>query len=489
MSIKVLMKTKNLKEILSGVEFTEKTGIKDCPINQIIYDSRKANPQSLFIAIKGFKTDGHNFLKQVAAQGVPAAIVEYKDPQLPLDQYQVKDSRLELARISANFFKPELEKVKLVGITGTNGKTTTSFLIRSIMENAGLKSGLIGTISYHVADHAIKAWNTTPESVDLCTMIYDMYTKNQRGCVLEVSSHALALKRVEYLKFAVAVFTNLTQDHLDFHANMEDYYTAKKHLFTLLSPKGQAVINSTDAYGKRLGQELPQNLIDFGFSSPAKIYPLNWESTISGLHLAVHTPVGDIDLHSALVGKFNIENILAAVSAGLAMNYDLKTIKRGIEKIKAVPGRLEIIRTGQDKSIVIDYAHTPDALEKSLLVLSQLTRRELWVVFGCGGNRDKTKRPIMGAIAEKIADRIVVTSDNPRFEAPQAIVDEILTGFSSLQKTHVEINRRTAIAYALENAAPGDTILIAGKGHEDYQDIQGVKYPFDDRTVVNELIK
>jgi UDP-N-acetylmuramoyl-L-alanyl-D-glutamate--2,6-diaminopimelate ligase len=483
------MKIKNLKEILNGVEFTEKTGIKDCPISQIVYDSRKVNPQSLFIAIKGFKSDGHDFLKQIAAQGVTAAIVEHKDPQLPLVQYPVKNSRLELARISANFFSPELEKVKLVGITGTNGKTTTSFLIRSIMENAGLKSGLIGTISYQVADQAIKAWNTTPESVDLCKMIYEMYTKNQRGCVLEVSSHALALKRVECLKFAVAVFTNLTQDHLDFHADMEDYYNAKKHLFTLLSPKGQAVINSNDPYGKRLCQELPQNLIDFGFSSLAKVYPLNWESTISGLRIAVRTPVGDLDFNSALIGKFNIENILAAVSAGLAMNYDLKTIKTGIEKIKAVPGRLEIIRTGQDKSIVVDYAHTPDALEKSLLVLSQLTRNELWVVFGCGGNRDKTKRPIMGAIAEKIADRVVVTSDNPRFESPQAIIEEILTGFSSLQNTHVEINRRMAIAYALENSAAGDTILIAGKGHEDYQDIQGVKYPFDDRTIVNEMLK
>ncbi len=489
MNVKVLMKTKNLKEILDGVEFTEKVSIRDCPINQIVYDSRKVNPQSLFIAIKGFKSDGHNFLKQIATQGVAAAIVEHKDPQLQLDQYQVKDTRLEMAHIAANFFSPELQKVKLVGITGTNGKTTTSFLIRSIMENAGLKSGLIGTISYQVAEQTIKAWNTTPESIDLCKMIYEMYTNNRRGCVLEVSSHALALKRVEYLKFALGVFTNLTQDHLDFHVNMEDYYTAKKHLFTLLSPKGQAVINSDDSYGKRLCQELPQNLIDFGFSTQAKVHPLNWKNSISGLHLTVQTPVGDIDIHSTLIGKFNIENILAAISTGLAMNYDLKTIKAGIEKIKAVPGRLEIIRTGQDKSIVVDYAHTPDALEKALLVLSQLTRNELWVVFGCGGNRDKTKRPIMGSIAEKIADRVVVTSDNPRFESPQEIVNEILTGFSSLQNVHMELNRRAAITYALENSKSGDTILIAGKGHEDYQEIQGVKYPFDDRTIINELVQ
>ena len=483
------MKTKNLKEILDGIEFTEKTRIRDCPINQIVYDSRKVNPQSLFIAIKGFKSDGHNFLKQIAAQGVAAAIVEHKDPQVQVDQYPVKDTRLEMARIAANFFNPELAKVKLVGITGTNGKTTTSYLIRSIMENAGLKSGLIGTISYQVSEQAIKAWNTTPESVDLCKMIYEMYAKNQRACVLEVSSHALALKRVEYLKFAVGVFTNLTQDHLDFHVNMEDYYKAKKHLFTLLDPKGRAVINSDDPYGKRLCQELSQNLLDFGFATEAKVHPLNWENSISGLHLTVQTPVGDVEINSTLIGKFNIENILAAIAAGLALNYDLKTIKAGIEKIKAVPGRLEIIRTPQAKSIVVDYAHTPDALEKALLVLSQLTRNELWVVFGCGGNRDKTKRPIMGSIAEKIADRVVVTSDNPRFESPQDIVNEILSGFSTLQNVYVEINRRAAIAYALENSKPGDTILIAGKGHEDYQEIQGVKYPFDDRNIIKELIQ
>jgi UDP-N-acetylmuramoyl-L-alanyl-D-glutamate--2,6-diaminopimelate ligase len=483
------MKTKNLKEILDGVEFTEKITVRDCTINQLVYDSRKANPHSLFIAIKGFKADGHDFLNQIATQGVPAAIVEHRDSQVQIDQYPVKDSRLEMARIAVNFFSPELQKVKLVGITGTNGKTTTSFLIRAIMESAGIRSGLIGTISYQVAGQAIKAWNTTPESIDLCNMIYEMYSKNQRGCVLEVSSHALALKRVEYLKFSVGVFTNLTRDHLDFHTDMENYYAAKKHLFTLLSPKGQAVINSDDPYGKRLCQELSQNLIDYGFSDRARVYPLNWQNTLNGLQLTVRTPVGDLDINSPLIGKYNIENILAALAAGLAMNFDLKTIKSGIEMIKSVPGRLEIIKTAQGKAIVIDYAHTPDALEKSLLVLSQLAHNQLWVVFGCGGNRDKSKRPIMGSIAEKIADRVVVTSDNPRFESPQDIIDEILGGFSSRQNVYVEINRRAAIAYALENSKSGDTVLIAGKGHEDYQEIQGKKYPFDDRTIVSELIR
>jgi len=485
----VMMKIKNLKEILTGIEFTNKVRIKDCAVKEIVYDSRKVTPQSLFVAIKGFKSDGHQFLKQITTQGAVGAVVEHLDPAVSLPQYQVKDTRLELARIAANFYSPELQKVKLVGITGTNGKTTTSFLIRSIMECAGLKTGLIGTISYNVADQAIKAWNTTPESIDLSKMIYDMYVKNQRGCVLEVSSHALVLKRVEYLKFAVAVFTNLTQDHLDFHLTMEEYYTAKKHLFTLLSPKGQAVINRDDAFGQRLGSELSQNLIDYGFSSEAKVHPLNWQSTITGIYVMIHTPVGDIDIQSSLIGTFNIENILAAVSAGLAMNYDLKTIKTGIEKIKAVPGRLEIITACQDRFIVVDYAHTPDALQKSLLVLNQLTPNNLWVVFGCGGNRDKTKRPLMGAIAEKIADRVVVTSDNPRAESPQDIINDILTGFSSLQSVHIEADRRKAIAFALEHSTAGDTILVAGKGHEDYQEIQGVKYPFDDRTIINELIR
>jgi UDP-N-acetylmuramoyl-L-alanyl-D-glutamate--2,6-diaminopimelate ligase len=481
------MKRKNLKEVLAGVGVAEKVNLPDTPVDHIVYDSRKINAQSLFVAITGFKTDGHAYLKEMNGQNVVAAVVERRDPAVAIAQYTVKDSRLALAQIASNFYSPEMQKVQLVGITGTNGKTTSSFLIRSIMESAGLKSGLIGTIHYCIGDQVRKAWNTTPESVDLCNMIYEMYTHNQRGCVLEVSSHALSLKRVEFLKFDIAVFTNLTQDHLDFHQDMEQYYTAKKHLFDLLSPKGRAVINSDDPFGQRLCRELPHDLIDFGFSDQAKVHPLNWESTLSGLHVDIHTPVGEITIRSTLIGKFNIENILGAVSAGLAMNYDLKTIKTGIEKMKSVPGRLEIVRTGQDKSVIVDYAHTPDALEKTLLVLTPLTRKDLWVVFGCGGNRDKTKRPIMGAVAEKHADRIVVTSDNPRAENPREIIDQILTGFTSQQNVYVEPNRRMAIAYAIQNSNPGDTILVAGKGHEDYQEIQGTKYPFDDRLVVSEL--
>ena len=483
------MKVKYLKDIVRHVEFSEEIEVPDQQIRQVVYDSRKVDVNSLFVAIRGFKTDGHRFLKQVADRGAVAAIVEEKEPGTRLKQFRVQDTRLELGRISADFFSPELQKVHLVGITGTNGKTTTSYLIRSIMESAGLKSGLIGTIYYHIGDELVKAWNTTPESSDLCKMIYEMYARNQRGCVLEVSSHALSLKRVEFLNFDVGVFTNLTQDHLDFHPDMENYFMAKKHLFDLVNPKGQAVINRDDEYGKRLCREIKHDLIDYGFSEQSKVHPLNWESSLSGLHLDVQTPVGEFNIHSTLIGKFNIENILAATAAGLAMKYDLKTIKAGIEKVNAVPGRLEIIKTKQDKTFVVDYSHTPDALEKALLVLGGLVRNELWVVFGCGGDRDKAKRPIMGAITEKLADRIVITSDNPRSEFPQDIIDEILAGFTSRSKVHVEPDRRSAIAYALEHSASGDTILVAGKGHEDYQEIKGVKYPFDDRILINELIR
>jgi UDP-N-acetylmuramoyl-L-alanyl-D-glutamate--2,6-diaminopimelate ligase len=483
------MKVKFLRDILLGINAHEMPGFEDMHIKKITYDSRKVEDSSLFVAIKGYSTDGHNYLLQAEQKGAAAAIVEKKDDRLHIPQILVSNSRLELARIATNFYSPEIMKVRLIGITGTNGKTTTSFLIRSIMNKAGLKSGLIGTIAYDVAGNWIKAWNTTPESNDLCRMIYEMHNKGYKGCVLEVSSHALELNRVDFLNFEVALFTNLTQDHLDFHENLNDYFKAKKKLFTHLSPAGRAVINIDDPFGRKLISDLNRDIISFGISDNATVRALEWQNSIAGLNLNINTAAGELHINSSLIGRFNIENILAAVAGSLALNFDLKTIKQGIEAITNIPGRLEVVKMNEEKTVVVDYAHTPDALQKALSVLRELTPNTLWVVFGCGGDRDKAKRPVMGKIAQDFADQVVITSDNPRSEDPREIVDMIVQGMLQSNQIHIELDRRRAIAYAIRQSKTGDTILIAGKGHEDYQDIGGVKNPFDDRTVVREIIK
>jgi UDP-N-acetylmuramoyl-L-alanyl-D-glutamate--2,6-diaminopimelate ligase len=482
------MKVKYLREVLQNVSIREISDIDNILIKKIVFDSRKIEDDTLFVAIKGFTQDGHSYLTEAEQKGAVAAVVEKKNPNISIPQIVVKNSRKELARIAANFYSPELSKMRLIGITGTNGKTTTSYLIRAIMEAAGIESGLIGTIGYDVAGEHIKAWNTTPESVDIFAMLSKMYQKGQKGCVLEVSSHALSLNRVDFLNFEVAVFTNLTQDHLDFHKNFENYFNAKKKLFNHIRMGGHAVINIDDPYGNRLLKDIKQDIITFSTSKPATVQALAWKSTMEGLSIQIKTSIGEINVITPLIGQFNVENIIAATTSGMAMNFDLKTIKNGIEKVKRIPGRLETIKIDHKRTVIIDYSHTPDSLQKSLKVLRELTLTTLWVVFGCGGDRDSAKRPIMGKIAEDFADHIVITSDNPRSESPESIVDMIMQGISNSENIHIELNRYNAIKYALDHSKPGDTILIAGKGHEDYQEIKGKKYPFDDRKVVEELL-
>ena len=483
------MKTKYLDELLDPDLLVKQQPIEKLLINKVVYDSRKVEDRSLFVAIHGYSTDGHNYLKDVTDQGAVAAIVEKENSDVNIPQYLVKDSRKALASIASEFYRPELDSMRVVGITGTNGKTTTSFLIRSILNEARLYSGLIGTIHYDIGGELIQAWNTTPESVDLFQMIYNMHQHNQRGCVLEASSHGLALHRLDGIKFEIAVFTNLSQDHLDFHADFEDYYQAKKSLFSHLKPEGTAIINSDDPYGQRLLDEIQSKSLDFNTSGNATVTVTRWDSSLNGVTLLAQTPQGQINITSSLIGKFNIENILAAISAGIALDIDLVTIKRGIERVSRVPGRLEPVPVNLDKTIIVDYSHTPDALEKALHVLTKMTEKKLWVVFGCGGDRDKKKRPLMGNIAVEIADHVIITSDNPRSEDPDSIIDDILSGINDNEKVEVESNRRKAIQQALENSEAGDTIFVAGKGHEHYQEIDGIKYPFDDRQVIKESVR
>ena len=481
------MKSKILSEILTGITVEERVNFKDSEIENITHNSRAVSVNSVFVAITGFATDGHRYLADAVSKGAVAAIVEKIDPQIAITQIRVRNSREVLPRAVVNFYQPELSRMKLIGITGTNGKTTTSYLIRSVMETAGIASGLIGTINYHVGREIRQAWNTTPESPDLCKMFYEMYQAGQRGCVLEVSSHALLLKRVDFLKFSVGVFTNLTQDHLDFHHDMESYFAAKQLLFERIKTDGKAVINAGDPFGRRLLQRFGKQAVSFSLSDEADIRPVTWQSTMNGLKIKFATPAGEIDIASPLIGEFNVENIAAAVACGIALNIKPAVIKQGIEKLHNIPGRLEVIKFKPEIAVVVDYSHTPDALQKALAVLRKITTGKLWVVFGCGGDRDKSKRPLMGNIAGEYADKVIVTSDNPRSEDPEEIINAITSGFRDQSGVAIQPDRREAIQMALQHARNGDTILIAGKGHEDYQEIKGVKHPFDDRKIVREM--
>lgn len=481
------MRIKRLTELIDTEMLNIDRIVEDIPISKIIYDSRKAGETSLFVAIRGFATDGHRYLKDVMKLGAAAAVVEKPDKKIDLSQYCVPDSRLALARLASRFYHPELERMRIVGITGTNGKTTTSYLVKSILDAAALNCGLIGTVHYNIGGHLTPAWNTTPESVDLFDMIYQMHIQGQKSCVLEASSHGLALHRLDYLNMDVAVFTNLSQDHLDFHKNFEDYFQAKKRLFYHLKPEGIAVINRDDPYGQRFIKEITRQVIDFGLSPDADVGVIYWHSSMQGINAEIKYPGGTIKLHSPLIGKFNVENLLAAFAAGLAMNIDAEVIKSGIEAVSSIPGRLEPASVTREGAVIIDYSHTPDALHKALKVLKELTKQKLWVVFGCGGDRDKQKRPLMGQAAEKYADNIILTSDNPRSEEPDEIIRQIYRGINQKEPVIIEPDRRKAISLALNQADSKDLILIAGKGHENYQEIKGKKHPFDDKAIVEEL--
>lgn len=460
--------------------------LKNTEISALYYDSRKVTPGSLFIAVKGFASDGHNYLAKVMESGAAAAVVEERNPEIALPQIVVEDSRKAMAVLAYHFYREQIDPLLLAGITGTNGKTSTAFLLQSILNEAGKAAGLIGTIAYEVGGKKIPAWNTTPEAIDICAMLSEMAASGSRSAVLEVSSHALALNRVDGLPFDVAVFTNLTRDHLDFHKTEEAYFEAKAHLFSLLKKEGAAVLNLNDMYGRRLAESLNGNILTYGFDSAADVRIQNWSGSISGLQIELQTRDGALRLNSKLIGAFNVFNITAAAAAGIALGLSIENIRLGIEKLEAVPGRLQVYPLKYNVNAVIDYAHTPDALEKALQALREIAPGRLIVVFGAGGDRDAGKRPLMGKAAEANADVCIVTTDNPRTEDPKAIIEDILQGMSDGNKRVVIVDRREAIGYAVKTAQANDTILIAGKGHETYQDINGVKYDFNEVAVLKE---
>ncbi len=469
------------------------------PVSSVTSDSRSAAQGSVFVALKGLKADGTAFAREAIARGSVAVIAEVPapadvDPSTPW--IQVSDARLALAALSAAFFGNPSADLVLVGITGTNGKTTASYLLASIFEAAGVKCGRIGTVGYQVADREVAATRTTPEAPELQRMLRDMVDAGCGACVIEASSHALSLRRVDYLHFSAAVFTNLTRDHLDFHRDMEDYFRAKRRLFEMLTPGGIGVANLDDPRGDAFRSAAPRP-VTYAIDTPADVRPGPLSFSMDGLSFEVRTPRGALSLRSPLVGKPNAYNILAAVATAMALDLPFNAIEKGIASLALVPGRFQLVSDpSDDVRVVVDYAHTDDALKNLLETARPLGTGRIVTVFGCGGDRDRTKRPLMGAVAARLSDLVVITSDNPRSESPEQIIEEIKRGIvmpadrapkgqAGARSTPylAIVDRKAAIERAIQDARPGDLVLVAGKGHEKYQEIGDRVLPFDDVEV------
>ncbi len=486
---------KPFEAISKDVEVIRGSGSFDADIKGISYDSRTVKPGCLFIALRGDRLDGHEFIPQAIEAGASALLVETPPKDVDVPWAQVFSTRSAMWRIARNFYDDPTANIKLVGITGTNGKTTTSYLIRSILRTWAKKTVLIGTLGAMIEDEFLPLQHTTPEAPDLLELFSQAVSKGVETGVMEVSSHSLVLQRVQGCRFDVGVFTNLTQDHLDFHQTMEAYGEAKSLLFTdLAMASGKpftGVINLDDSFGPQLASLVRGEVMTYGLNEKADIRALAPQVGVGEISFKLSTPIGCTDLKVNVGGRFNIWNSLAAVGSALAVGVPLDVISEGLESARGVPGRFEAIPTGRDFDVLVDYAHTPDALEKLLLTTRELNPRRLVVVFGCGGNRDAGKRPKMAKIASELSDRCIVTSDNPRMENPDSIIGQILVGIPSekMSQVEVEVDRHKAIKLSVETAKTGDLIVIAGKGHEDYQIIGETKFPFDDRQVVRDVLE
>jgi UDP-N-acetylmuramoyl-L-alanyl-D-glutamate--2,6-diaminopimelate ligase len=483
-----------LVRLLRGVEAIGATEHGDLGVAEIAYDSRGVKPGTLFVAIHGEKTDGNKFVPDAIARGAIAIVSEQTRPKsIPAEfpWIKVPDARKGLAYVGANYFGHPAEVLKLVGVTGTNGKTTTSYLVDSILRAAGCEVGLFGTIAYRLVRETRPAIHTTPESLDLQNFLAEVVRAGGTHAVLEASSHALALDRLWGCPFAVAIFTNLTRDHLDYHNNFDDYFAAKRRLFegTGAAAPGAGVINRDDAYGKQLAG-LAARTLTYGLEPGADITTRKPAISISGLEFTCETPVGKIEVRSPLAGRINVYNILAAIGAGVALDLSREVIAAGIAQLSSVPGRFERIDAGQPFLVVVDYAHTDDALRNLLSTAKELNPDgRIITLFGCGGDRDRTKRPLMGEAAGRSSDVVVLTSDNPRSEDPLLIINDAIVG---VQRTNakflVEPDRERAIEIALDQARPGDIVLLAGKGHETSQVLRDRTIDFDDRQTARRML-
>ncbi len=480
-----------LKQVLEGVPCVALNGSGEQEIQAIAYASQNATPGSLFAALKGVKADGFDFVPQALNSGAAAVLSEKEKPRvIDTNWIRVADAREALALCAANFFGHPSKELTVVGITGTKGKTTISYLMESILSAAGLQTGVIGTIAYTGPGLSSVASRTTPEAPDLQQMLRTLKNHCASHCVMEVSSHALDLKRVVGIDFDVAIFTNLSGEHLDYHRTMEDYFQAKKQLFSL-GRRNMPVINADDEWGKKLIRDLSMGGVTYGLSAQSMVKAEDYTFSNTGLQITIRFPAGRLKLKSSLLGKPNLYNILAAVSAALTLNIPIAAIQKGIASLRGVPGRFQKIANNRGLDIFVDYAHTDDALRKLLETAREFSRGRIILVFGAGGDRDRSKRPRMGEAAGNLADWSIITSDNPRSENPLAIITDVETGLLKYGKTSYEIepDRRAAIKKALVMGRTNDTILIAGKGHEDYQIIGDRIFHFDDAEIVRELLE
>ncbi|MDQ6777128.1 MAG: UDP-N-acetylmuramoyl-L-alanyl-D-glutamate--2,6-diaminopimelate ligase [Actinomycetota bacterium] len=453
-------------------------------IASLTYDTRRVTPGTLFFCVPGFTRDGHDFAADAVAAGAVALVVE-RAVAVDVPQIQVANVRESMADAAARFHGDPTAELAVVGVTGTNGKTTTAFLVRALLEAQGRRCGLLGTVKSVIGGVEHEVVRTTPEAIELQRDFRAMLEAGDVACAMEVSSHALELQRARGIHFAAAIFTNLTQDHLDFHASMEDYFLAKRGLFTMAP--GAAVVNVDDPYGRRLAAELADP-ITFSLHGEASYAATDVQTGLGGSRFSALTPDGPVALRSPLRGRFNVANVLAALAAARAVGVDLDTAVEAIATAGQVPGRFEPVQEGQGFEVIVDYAHTPDSLENVLGAARELGGGRVHVVFGCGGDRDRGKRPLMGEIATRLADRVIVTSDNPRSEDPEAIISEILAGAGAGVTSLVD--RRAAIAEAIAGADDGDVVVIAGKGHEQGQEFAaGRKVPFDDVEVAREVLR
>lgn len=481
-----------LENLLSVLDIKKIKGNKDIQVRDICYDSRKINPGDIFVCIKGLNTDGHLYIDDAVKRGAKVIVSEkWIDRASSVTQVLVSNARIALARLSRAFFKNPQEKLKLVGVTGTNGKTTTTYLIKSMLDLAGKRTSLLGTVEYKIVEKNLPLERTTPESYDLHKLFYEMVKENVETVVMEVSSHAIHLHRVHGLEFAVMVFTNLTPEHLDYHLSIDEYFRVKKSFFEGEFGGDTKVVNVDDPYGQEIAQVCQGKVYGYGLKDSPKILARQVRSTPRGNKFEVVSPVGVDDISTRLQGLFNVYNILAAYGTGLAFNLNKDTIKQGLERVTNVPGRFESVDCGQDFSVIVDYAHTPDSLEKAITAAKHLARGKVITVFGCGGDRDKQKRPLMGKVSGDLSNRCIITSDNPRSESPLEIMKQIEQGIKEVKGAGFEkiADRKKAIFKAISEAKNGDLVLIAGKGHEKTQTFKDKVISFDDCEVAKEALK
>jgi UDP-N-acetylmuramoyl-L-alanyl-D-glutamate--2,6-diaminopimelate ligase len=481
-------------EVLAGVRLhgVLSSELAARPVTGIEYDSRKVTPGSLFFAFQGQRADGRMFAVDAIGRGSPAVVSDLPAPEgFDGPWISVVHGREALALASRNFFGSPDRKLLLTGITGTNGKTTTSFLVDSVLRAAGFTTAVVGTIEYQIAGEVRQALNTTPESLDVYRILDELLRRDGTHATMEVSSHALALARIYGVEFHTAVFTNLTRDHLDFHTTMEEYFAAKRRLFegAGAAPPRYAAINADDPYGRRIAITAGSRHLLYGVKPGAQVRATKISATSSGLRFEIHFEGRELEVRSDLIGKINVYNILAACCAGFSYGLSDDAILRGIAACPAIPGRFERIDCGQPFTVVVDYAHTDDALRNVIQVARELSPKRVITLFGCGGDRDRLKRPLMGEAAGESSDFVVLTSDNPRSEDPLAIINDALVGIQRHDVRYLaEPDRRKAIRQALEEADPGDLVIIAGKGHETYQILRDRTIPFDDRDVARAIL-